>query len=174
MKWIVSVVLVIWAGSGFAANARTVVDDFDGSTRVSVDPHGLSCGMSMVCPLLGARWTSTRADDAVLQVEVINEYVAIEGVSVNIDGQIVELEPLTGDALSRYSSNVETAGRAPLARRSSRDFLAPLELVQRMHAAGNVRVRVHTRDGSVDGVLSGERRPSKAHAALGRFLSQVP
>lgn len=162
------------SGSAYAADAKIETDAFDGATRVTVEPHGLACGSNMVCPMLGARWTSNRAGEAVLQVEVVNAYAGIRGVTLNVDGEMVELTPLEDGAATRYSSNAAIAAGAPVSRRSSRDYLVPLALVQKLLAASSVKARVQTVDGFVDGELSGGKKPSKAYGALQRFVAKVP
>lgn len=167
--------LMLLAGSSaYAADAKIATDDFDGATRVWVDPHGLDCGMQMVCPTVGARWTSSQPGDAVLEVQVVNAYAAIEGAKLNIDGEFIDLAPLDAAAMTRFKSNVEIAGGAPVMRRSTRDYLVPLALVQKIIAAGDVKLRVLTADGAVDGRLSGGKKPSKALGALQRFVAKVP
>lgn len=173
MKQLALMALLTIAGAASASDAKVATDSFDGATRVSIDPHGLDCGMQMVCPLVGARWTSNRKDEAVLQVEVINAYAAIRGVQLNVDGEILELAPLDQSG-TRFDSNVATAGRAPVTRYSSRDYLVPLALVPKLLAAQSVKLRVVTADGTVDGTLSGGKKPSKAFGALQRFMAKVP
>lgn len=167
-------VLLMAAGSAYAADAKIATDDFDGATRVWVDPHGLDCGMTMVCPMLGARWTSRLPNEAVLQVEVINAYAAIQGAKLNIDGEIIDLQPLDAAAATKFSSNVQIAAGAPVSRRSSREYLVSLDLVKRIQSAQSVKVRVVTAEGVVDGTLSGGKKPSKAQGALQRFIGKVP
>lgn len=173
MKKLLLAMLLV-AGSAYAADAKIATDDFDGATRVWIDPHGLDCGMSMVCPMLGARWTSRQPNEAVLQVEVINAYAAIQGAKLNIDGELIELQPLDSGAATKFSSNVDIAAGAPVARRSARDYLVPLALLNRLQAAQSVKVRVATADGVVDGTFSGGKKPTKAAGALQRFMAKVP
>ena len=162
------------SGAAYGADAKVAKDNFDGATRVWVDPHGLDCGMAMVCPMLGARWTSNEPADAVLEVEVLNAYAAIEGAKLNVDGEFIDLVPLDAEAMTKFKSNVGIAGGAPVTRRSTRDYLVPLSLVQKLVAAGDVKLRVLTADGAVDGTLSGGKKPSKAQGALQRFIAKVP
>ena len=166
--------ILLASGSAYAADAKIATDDFDGATRVWVDPHGLDCGMTMVCPMVGARWSSNQPGDAVLEIEVLNAYAAIEGAKLNIDGEFIDLAPLDAASLTKFRSNVATAAGAPVSRRSSRDYLVPLSLVQKIVAAGDVKLRVLTAEGVVDGALSGGKRPSKAQGALQRFIAKVP
>lgn len=166
-------VALLAAGSAHAADAKIETDAFDGATRVWVDPHGLDCGAQMVCPLLGARWTSGRKDEAVLQVEVVNVYAGIRGAALNVGGEIIELVPLDEGAATRFTSNVQTAAGAPVSRRSSRDYLVPLALVRKIADAPSVKVRVYTAEGTVDGTLAGGKKPAKAYGALQRFVAKV-
>jgi hypothetical protein len=155
----------------FASDAKIKTDEFDGATRVWIDPHGLNCGMNMICPLLGARWTSKAPGAAVLAVEVVNTYSAITGVRLNIDGSFLDLQPI--DEPTRFKNNGGAPGVAPV-RYSTKDYLIPLELVEAILAAKDVKVRVSTADGFVDGALIGGKKNSKAAGALGRFWKLVP
>lgn len=154
-----------------ASNAKIKTDDFDGATRVWVDPHGLNCGMTMICASLGARWTSKEPDAAVLAVEVINTYSAVTGVKLNIDGSFLDLQPLNEP--TRFSHNGGAPGVAPV-RYSTKDYLIPLEMVGVLLAAKDVKVRVSTADGFIDGTLIDGKKDSKAAGALGRFWKLVP
>src|SRR5690606_31363564 len=105
--------ILLAAGSAQAADAKLAKDDFDGATRVWVDPHGLDCGMTMVCPLLGARWTSKLPDEAVLEVQVINAYAAIRTVKLNIDGEFIDLQATDPADATRFSNNVDQLAGLP-------------------------------------------------------------
>lgn len=166
-----TLLLLAAAAPSLASDAKMKTDDFDGATRVWVDPHGLNCGMTMICASLGARWTDKEPDAAVLAVEVINTYSAVTGVTLNIDGSFLDLKPL--DETTRYSHNGGAPGVAPV-RYSSKDYLIPLELVGVILAAKGVKVRVSTADGFIDGTLIDGRKDSKAAGALGRFWRLVP
>jgi len=173
MKWIVPVLFALASGPAIAAKAKTAVDEFDGAQRVWIDPHGLDCGMRMVCASFGARWTSSYPDEAVLVVEVVNEYVAIESVALNIDGAVHVLEPLEASRPTSFR-NLGVRARAPVARFSTKDFSIPLDLAQAMLAAQSVKVRVTTAGGLVDATFAGGRKATKARGALERFLALVP
>ncbi len=157
--------------TGHAASAKKQVDDFDGATRVWIDPHGLNCGMTMVCPSLGARWSSNEPDAAVLSIELLNTYAPITGAQLNIGGQFVDLVPLTHE--TRYSHSGGAPGVAPT-RRSNQDYLVPLEMVGLIANGASVKLRLSTADGFVDGVVIDGGKASKAHGAMQRFMAQVP
>lgn len=169
----VAVALLAMPGVALAAKAKTAVDEFDGAQRVWIDPHGLECGSSMVCPLFGARWTSKRQDEAVLEVEVINAYASIQGVKLNMDGEFLDLAPLNASTPTKLSNNGFVAG-AQTTRSSSRDYLISLELVQQILAAKSVKVRITTADGFIDATLSGGKKPTLGFGALQRFWDAVP
>lgn len=163
--------LVAASTPALASDAKIKTDDFDGATRVWVDPHGLECGMTMICPSLGAQWKSTKPDMAVLNVQLINTYAAITGVKLNVDGSFIDLLPT--DDPTRFTNNGGAAGVATV-RYSSKDYLVPLELVEKLLAAKDVKMRVLTADGFVDGNLIGGKKSSKAAGALSRFWNRVP
>lgn len=173
-RFAVALAATLWAtgsASAFAADAKMQVDEFDGATRVWVDPHGMDCGWAMVCASLGARWSSAEQDAAVLRVELVNTYSSITGITLNIDGQLVELQPL-GD-MTKFRNTGYVAG-ASTVRLSSKDYLVPLDLVRRLIEAKSVKARVSTDDGFVDAVMSGGKKPTKARGALERFWAKVP
>ena len=166
--------LLLASGMAHGLEPKIAKDDFDGATRVWITPHGLDCGGAMSCFALGARWTSNEKDAAVLELQTLNVgYVGVEGIKLNIDGQMVELKPFGETKYNSPDSGLSPQLREML-RTSTRDFLMPLELVQVVLDAKSVKVRVMTRDGFIDGTLSGGKKPSKAAGALSRFIAKVP
>lgn len=158
-------------GSAHASDATVTKDRFDGATRVSINPHGLNCGMTMLCAAVGAQWSSKDPDAAVLEFEVLNSYSAIDGAKLNIDGKIVDLQAV--DNPTRYE-RVDTARGVTPMRLSKKGFLVPMSLVRDILAAQSCQVRVSTADGTIDGTLIDGKKNSKALGALQRFVAKVP
>lgn len=165
--------LLLVSGMAHALEPKIAKDDFDGATRVWIAPHGLDCGGTMSCFSIGARWTSNEKDAAVLELQTLNVgYVGVEGVKLNIDGQVLDLKPLGETKYNKPDTSLPPRLWEML-RTSTRDFLIPLELVQVMLDAKSVKVRVITRDGFIDGTLRGGKS-RKAEGALSRFIAKVP
>lgn len=171
MRIAVLALLLLLSDTAAAARAHMATDDFDGATRVWIDPHGLDCGWQMVCASVGARWTSKAPEAAVVTAELLNEYASVTALHLNIDGTIVELQPTSTP--TRFEGRGGARG-APAMRTSGRDFVVPMQMLQDILAANSVKVRVNTSDGFVDGTMADGRRKSKAAAALARFWAKLP
>ena len=163
---LVSLLLVACSNST-GGSARTYQGGFDNARRVSVDPHGLQCGMSMVCGGLGAQWTSADPENVIVLVNIFNDYRAITGAALDIDGEKVAL----GDNQALTTFRAPTPGSAM--RESRKAFNVPLTIVRRIPSANRVWVRIYTTDGYIDGAVIDGDRDSKAFHALKRFIASV-
>lgn len=138
---------------------------FDGARVVNIEGHGLAC-KRMLCPGLGAQWNSGRPGSAVLTVYLFNDWQAITGAKLSIDGQVIELTPL--------KSSITTFSRPGEAVKvSRRDFVADLATVRQMASGGKAWLRVGTLDGYIEEAVIDGPTDSKAFHALRRFLAQV-
>jgi hypothetical protein len=174
---IVAMALLAGCGATTGTNARSSISTFDGARVVSIDPHGTNCGMSMVCSLLGAQWSSNQPDRVQLVVSTMGEYASIQMAGLNIDGTII---PLADSAqLTQYTQSMSqtpetyNVAAAQLGRTSTRSFIAPLALVDRILAARSVKMRVQTDGVTIDSIIFEGDKDSKAHHALERFIAQV-
>lgn len=170
--------LLAACGATTGQAARTTVSTFDGARIVSIEPHSTDCNMAALCSLLGATWTSNVPGKAMLDVEVMTDYTGIQSASLNIDGRIVHLdapESITHfkQVLPQPSAAPYNPGLAVLGRRSSKGFMVPLDLVRSILSAQDVRLRVATTDATIDSVVFGPDKDSKAHHALERFIAQL-
>lgn len=164
-------------GATAGTKAHIQTSTFDGSRTVYIEAHGTNCGMSMVCSMLGAQWNSAAPAQAQLVVETMGSYASINRAALNIDGQIIRLEP-TATATQYRQSISQAPGTyssaiAALGRTSTQTFRAPLDLVRRMLAAKDVRLRVVTSETTIESTVFSPAADSKAHHALQRFVAQV-
>ncbi|MGP1666889.1 MAG: hypothetical protein ACTS5I_13445, partial [Rhodanobacter sp.] len=153
------------------------ISSFDNSHTVWIEAHGTNCGMSMVCSMLGAQWTDSTPDKAMLVVQTMGSYAAITAAAVNIDGRIVVL-PMP-KSLTHYSQSLPqpsgqyNAAMAELGRTSTQGFDASLGLIRQILAAHSVKLRVQTSEVTIDSIVFTADKDSKAHHALKRFMAQV-
>lgn len=144
--------------------AKTTSSGFDGARVVDIQPHGAAC-TGMVCPGLGAQWSSKAPDSAIVTVAVFHEIRGITGAEVSVAGQATRLKAM--GVITTFSRPGD-----PL-RVSRTDFAAPLALVRSMASAERVWLRVHTTDGYIEAAIVDGQLDSKAVHALRRFISQV-
>jgi hypothetical protein len=153
-------------------SAKSSVSTFDGTRHVTIAPHGANCGMSMVCDGIGAEWTSSDKDRAMLFFTYWGEYRSIQGARFNIDGQIIDLAP--GPNYTDFQSG--HTGNAALdisESTSTRGFLVPLSLVQRIEASKSVKLQLVMDNLTLDSIIIDGKTTSKAYYALGRFLAEI-
>lgn len=180
MKQLVAVLLAaaVLCGPACASDAKIAADDFDGSTKVWVNPHGMNCAWSAPCYSVGARWSSKQPAAAALVIELMGAYTPIKTASLNVDGEILQLKPL--DANTAYSQGIAltpgtyNAALAQAGRTSTQEFEIPLPLLQRVLAARVVKMRIELADGVVDARLVENGKASKAYGALQRFWGKLP
>lgn len=178
--FLMAVVVLMLAGCGATVGlgAKTTVSTFDGSRNVWIDTHGTNCGMSMVCSQLGAQWTSSAPDRVILNVGTMGAYENINAAALNIDGQVIALQP--AEALTHFGeAGGEPSGRnynpamQEALRTSTQGFVATTELVRKVLASRSVKLRVQTSEGTIDSVIIDGPKDSKAYYALQRFMTQV-
>lgn len=145
------------SSTGIGANSS--VSQFDGSRTVQIEPHGLAGGAASV----GARWTSGVPESAFLTAELY-QIKSIDGLQLNIDGQIVDLRP------SSVNTSFNRLGAVGMSRK---DFLVGLATVRSIVASQRTAVRVNTPDGSIEGLIKNGSQDSKAYNALVRFLAEI-
>jgi hypothetical protein len=137
---------------------------FDGSTVVDINPHGNDCS-SMTCTGLGAQWSSATPDAAILKVQVFNDITAITGAKLNVDGQVIDLEPLRG------LTNFDTS--TPGLKISVKGYQVKLSDLRRIAGAQRAWLRVSTPSGYIEDRIVEGPADSKALHAIRRFLAAV-
>lgn len=137
---------------------------YDGARVVSIAPHGGACS-GMLCPGVGAQWTSKAPAVAVVTVRVSNAWMSITGARLMVDGREAVLQPLPGvTTFSRPGDAI---------RESSRDFQVPLATLRSVVTAQKAWLRVSTTEGSMETAIVDGATDSKALHAMRRFLAQV-
>lgn len=167
MKRIAAAVVVALAGCANTTGTGPTesVSGFDGARVVNINGHAAAC-RNMLCPGLGAQWSSARPESVIVTVHLFNEWRPITSAKVNVGGRTVELKPLAG-AITTFSKPGD-----PI-RQSNRDFSASLALVRELAADGRSWLRVGTPDGYIEDAIIDGPTDSKALHALRRFLAQV-
>lgn len=148
---------------------QTNVSSFDGTTSVTIQPHAIACS-SMVCGLTGFTWNDKKPNNASTMVSIMSpklggDYHSIKSVRLNIDGQIINLEPFP-QSTTDFSSD-------DMYKKSSRMYSTPLPLLESIKDSTNTKMQI-----IADGILIEEEfknsgDSSKAYYALLRFLEQV-
>jgi len=168
MKTALPLALTLLTLAGCATTIGTAPTDtrsgYDGARVVTISPHGGAC-TSMLCPMLGAQWTSKAPDLAVVTVRVSGAYLPINGARLMIDGKETALQPLPG--VTNFAAPI------PGVRESSRDFTVPLATVRALAGAQKAWLRVGTTDGGTEVAIIDGATDSKALHAMRRFLAQV-
>lgn len=136
---------------------------FDDSKTVSIRPHG-NIHEGGINTGIGAQWNSSSPNTAILLIAVFNDYQAITGATLNIDGRKVylkETNTLTGH---------DSSGGI---KKSIQDFVTSLDTIRDILSAKRVWLRVNTSQGYLENpVIEGESKANSYHA-LGRFMAEV-
>lgn len=160
------------------AGLGTVTQDtstFDGATVVEVSPNWLydpngSWGNSVK---LGARWSSNASQYAALILSYGSNvngskaaYIGLSGIDVNIDGDIKSFS--TGKPTDLDSSAYNSVSQT-IYTESTNTVVVPYSLLERMVAAKDCRLRIHTSKGYEDAQFSMERIPGGSGTAILSF-----
>lgn len=166
MKLLIALAALALAGCAttYGTGPYVTKSGFDGSTVVDINPHGNDCTI-MTCTGLGAQWSSTSPDAAVLKVQVFNDFTAITGAKLNIDGQVIDLEPMRG------LTNFDTS--TPGVKISVKAYHAKLSDLRRIASAQRAWLRVSTPSGYIEDRIVEGSADSKALHAIRRFLAAV-
>ncbi len=166
MKLIMIMATLALAGCATTSGTGPTVSrsGFDGSTVVDISPHGNDCS-SMTCTGLGAQWSSATPDAAILKVQVFNDITAITGAKLNIDGKVIDLEPMRG--LTNFDKSI------PGLKMSVKGYHVQLSDLRRIAAAQRAWLRVSTPSGYVEDRIVEGSSDSKAYHAIRRFLDSV-
>ncbi len=152
-------------------SAKTEVSSFDGSKRVSVLPHGSACINSyMTCALLGFTWTDKKPSQANVLVQITEpvnggNYHAIATTRLNIDGDIITLNPNLGD---RNHFDYDS-----VFKKTSRLYDVPMSTLERIKASKNTKIQVVADGALIEGDFKNSGDSTKAYYAMLRFLEQV-
>lgn len=155
---------------------------FDNSTVIEVSPNSLYDPASKWgTPLqLGARWSSASPDSVALLLaydsDVANAnpaYLNLTGLDINIDGamssyQAAQPTNLSSGAYNTVSRTIYTS--------SENAVVVPYSVLQRMVAAKNCRIRIHTGSGNQDADFSADHIPggkATAITSIRTFMAKV-
>lgn len=166
------------AGMGVVQQEHSTFDD---ATIVRVSPMPLwAKGSWGNAVQLGAFWTSKVPDSVALQMSYASNirsagqpYTSLTGLDINIDGEITQWRPGAPTQLSSsgYNSVTHTIYTA-----STNDVVIPYALLQRMVAAKDCRLRIHTGEGYEDAQFNLERIPggqATALVSIRKFMAKV-
>ncbi|RUO20927.1 hypothetical protein CWE08_07450 [Aliidiomarina iranensis] len=146
--------------TGTQPDVRT--SGFDQAKIVEIQPHGASCG-SAGCLGLGAQWNESHGDNAFFIVTSYMDYVAILDAQLNIDGQVIDLEP--ADVVTDFDSQY---GKV-----SSKGFRTNLDTIEAITKADRVWLRIKTPNGTREDRIIDQDGDSKAYHAMKRFMNSV-
>lgn len=143
-------------------------DRYSGDRTVSIQPHGAACETTQ-CIMVGAFWTESHKDMALLTISLANTADFIRSADVEIDGKKYQLRD--DSDLTRYDSQVI---RASAYIQSSKDFLVPLSMVKDITKSKKVWIFVRTGTGQMSNAIIDAQGDSKAYYALQRFVAALP
>jgi hypothetical protein len=157
------------AGLGIVTQEKST---FDGATIVEVSPNWLydpngSLGNSVK---LGARWSSNAPEYVALVLSYSSNtsgygaaYIGLSGIDINIDGDIKSFS-------SNKPTNLDSSGYNSVSRtiytESKNTVVIPYSTLERMVAAKDCRLRIHTSKGYEDARFSIERIPGGQGTAI--------
>lgn len=118
------------AGMGIVTDNKS---SFSGTRwiRLSPAPVGGTTGMFSGCCSVGMSWTPKVPDGAILIADV-SGIVALDSVSLNLDGDIRKLEPI--DRFTQFGSD----------RNSQKGYYLPWSMVERMQTAKEAKILITT------------------------------
>ena len=146
---------------------------FDGSTEVTVQPGFIYSDKGMMSYghfMLGLHWSSSEPDLVFIKAEKPGEIINLvseEGLMFNIDGEIVKLSSpsvTTSFDVSEYYGSVFTE--------SSKGYIAKLSLINRLLSATDVKVKLVTGEGYMEGDFMADK-PSSALRGFKEFIAKV-
>ncbi|ODT97286.1 MAG: hypothetical protein ABS82_01145 [Rhodanobacter sp. SCN 67-45] len=158
------------AGMGVVTQSTST---FDNATIIEASPNSLYApGNALGTPLqMGARWSSA-APDSVAIVLAYNAnvsgsapaYLGLSAIEINIDGTVSSYS--AGQQTDMNSSGYNTVSHT-IYTSSRNAIVVPYSVLQRMVAAKDCRLRIHTSSGYQDIDFSAEHIPGgKATAIL--------
>lgn len=157
------------AGLGVVKQEKST---FDGATIVEVSPNWLydpeaSRGNSVK---LGARWSSNAPEFTALVLSYSSNtsgssatYIGLSGIDINIDGDIKLFS--SGKPTDLDSSGYNSVSRT-IYTESKNTVVIPYSILERMMAAKDCRLRIHTSKGYEDARFSIERIPGGQGTAI--------
>lgn len=139
---------------------------FHQAAAVNIGAHATAQAAGLSSPMIGigAQWQQQNPTAALLAVEMYAEIIGITGAALNIDGEIVTLQPLPGLTDFSKASGIQV---------SRRMFSTDMATIKRVTTAKRVWVKVGTTKGWVEDAIIDGSKDSKAFHALGRFLTAV-
>lgn len=161
----VAIFATLMAGCGMTGTEPVVgYSGFDNAKTVSISPNGNAC-KQMICTGVGAQWSSDNPDNVIFIVQIFNDYAAITGVKLNIDGREIAL------ASANNITDFETVNST--LKESSKGFVAPLSVVHQILNAKKVWLRVYTPTGYIEDPIVDKGIDSKAFHGLQRFIKAI-
>ncbi|MFV9079522.1 hypothetical protein ABQ397_24890 [Serratia fonticola] len=172
MKKAIAVALVTMSLVGCANNQglgpEAGVDRHSGSKTVLMQPHGSDC-KTMQCIAIGAFWTESAKDKALLTVSLLNTTDFIRDAYLEIDGVKV---PLLDDGdLTSYE---RPYSNLPGVANSRKEYLVSLDVIRKLASAKKAWIFVQTGSGYMSDAIIDSQGDSKAFYAMQRFLSAIP
>jgi hypothetical protein len=180
MNWKILFAAALVAISGCAAMDKMAglgvvsqhTSTFDNATVIEVSPNSLyDPGSTWGTPLqLGARWSSAVPDSVALVMAYNSNvssgspaYLNLNHLDINIDGEILSYS--AGQSTDLSSSGYNTVSRT-IYTSSKNAVVIPYSVLQRMVAANDCRLRIHTSKGYQDVQFSSERIPGGKATAI--------
>ena len=162
-------------GVGQISVEKEVLDD---STTVKLTPAFLTDDVSdygLNNYKLGGRWNSQAPETIFFELNYDsqvggNAYTGFEGITIRINGRSQRFDNVGTTNLSSSSYNTVTN---TIYTESSGVVPVPLETVENMVSADDVRLRIHSSDGYEDSIFSADRTTSGQKLARPYFQAFI-
>ena len=167
------------AGMGVVSQQTSA---FDNSTVIDVSPNSLyDPNSAWGTPIqLGAIWSSAMPNEVGLVLSYSSNisngssaYLSLTALDINIDGNISSYK--ANESTSLNSSGYNTVSTT-IYTSSKNTIVIPYEVLQKMVASKNCRLRIHTGQGNQDIYFSAEHIPggkATAIVSIKEFMSKV-
>lgn len=153
----------------FKVKANTTVDDFDGTTRVTITHGALSCQgtQAFSCPMVGFSWASSLPNELFIHAQMADmwtkQYYSIKQLQISVDGDIKTFE---GVGTTDYRH--DTVGTY-----SNQSFVIPTEMLETLKTNKNIKIRLVTDKGYFHGAFTGGNKQSIAEKHFILFSEEL-
>ena len=163
---IVSILALTACGTTQVLKPVEKYSDFDNRRTVYLPPHGNipNSYTDMFISGIGAFWSDASPDILILDINIFNQWTEITEANLNIDGEIIALQKISGKTHLTDGGGV---------KKSNQTFHSNLQTIESIINSKKTWLQVYTSDGIFEhGVINGEK-DSKAYNALKGFLMTV-
>lgn len=155
-------------------DAKVIKSSFDGSYEVQLEPVGAASGFNDNPQSLGAFWTNRRPAIVVLDAKVPG-LKGIKSIAFNIDGKIYEIDnAISAITNTKIENTGAQVGAVFIQSTSEKGFEVPLELVEKLAAADELKIKFSFIDNTYGVSTCGKKYPMcAASPKLADFVKKI-